>query len=572
MAAVSALHFVDIPVPDSDDDDLCSPPDAASPVSTSHATSPEAPEARHRSIGRPGALGVASVAKAMSWDKGYEPRSSTYTDVRLKGPMQPPSFQVPGRTTLLYSAEMRAPAQAPAQVLGPAVPVASQASAPAPMLAQATAPAAAMSQNPVPFAMHPLDCLLGPKQQQKVLLQKQAANDKLKAAVLYWADLWDEYLEEHPELHGAEREHLKACFDEMQAAAMCADGEHKLTKAHFSAVMYHLRTSGRSRDAKGRKEARRRRPPPSTVKHLASRWESYVKLHPELIGASRDAMKHGFNDMLEQEEPGSAAKSHFSLVMNFLRLSGRRDIGAWDNYMPPPSAGKLGQAKIATARAATVGEIEDEAGDEEMGEDVTLPAGLLIGMEEERAADFDADMWTLRSKTGVDVVEVQWEESRIYLGGTARTVIAARNELKQVLSFYFPQHFVSEPPSDIGRAGDESEPAASPSAQRHWSENVKCNLSQRQRQKTLTRTQEAREKQRGAAKHWADRWEEWVKLHPELIGAERAIMKAGFDAMQLAELGTAPKVHFSTVMNFLRNSGRRTIGAWKDYKPQGWTG
>merc|ERR550537_1379445 len=64
-------------------------------------------------------------------------------------------------------------------------------------------------------------------------------------------------------------------------------------------------------------------------------------------------------------------------------------------------------------------------------------------------------------------------------------------------------------------------------------------------------------------KHWADRWDAYVKLHPELLGTEREVMKAGFDNMQAAEMSKQGKAHFSLVMNFLRLAGRHEIGTWK---------
>merc|ERR1712113_177251 len=101
-------------------------------------------------------------------------------------------------------------------------------------------------------------------------------------------------------------------------------------------------------------------------------------------------------------------------------------------------------------------------------------------------------------------------------------------------------------------------------------DSVKSTLTQHQRVKTLMKTQEARETQRRAVLFWAGRWEEYVQAHPEVIGASRDIMKEGFDSMQAHEPEKHAKAHFSLVMNFLRQSGRRKIGTWKDYEPKNW--
>lgn len=267
-------------------------------------------------------------------------------------------------------------------------------------------------------------------------------------------------------------------------------------------------------------------------------------------------MKAGFDDLQKNVRVTEDSKAHFSAVMNFLRISGRHDIGAWRGYTGPGQT--EGKSTLPTPDlGASAPDVSDA---------IRVPAVLLAGMGDRMAGDFTTDIGVLWERSGAAAVEVQWEEGQILLGGKGPAVARARAELAQILRFYFPDE-------DLGlEEAEAEEPEAEADGPRHWTESIKCTLSSTQRRKTLSKTQEMRERQRGAVKHWADRWEEYVKGRPELVGAERSVMKAGFDDMQTAEAGTATKVHFSLVMNFLRQSGRRTIGAWKDYAPKSWTG
>jgi len=269
-----------------------------------------------------------------------------------------------------------------------------------------------------------------------------------------------------------------------------------------------------------------------------------------LLGSEREIMKAGF-DELQKDPVIELGKAHFSAVMGFLRLSGRHDLGTWKGY---DKLGKHGNAG---------------ASENEVEQFVSISAGHLSEMESEAAATFTGDISFLGEKFGLGSVEVQWEEDRLMLIGSAVAVYKARLELVEMLRFYFPDEEVDipEPPEVMPTEGETD---GDPSQPQHWSESLECSLSAAQRKRTLDKTQEMRERQRVAVKHWADRWEEWVKVHPELVGAEREVMKAGFDEMQAAEIGTAAKAHFSLVMNFLRQSGRRGIGAWKDYTPKSW--
>lgn len=382
-------------------------------------------------------------------------------------------------------------------------------------------------------------------------------------ATLYWADKWEARLKEKPELLSAERAEMKAAFDSMQMEEMEADRERQLPKAHFSAVMFMMGQSGRMQigkasshpkggDASGNRS--RRKIPIPVLQDWASKWEEYLKSHPELVGQDRETMKAGFDD-LQKIYARVCGKAHFSAVMNFLRISGRHDIGAWKGYAAPV-AGGLAQAVCKEVEVEVV---------------ISLVGGLISSMGDQMASDFTGDIRHLSDKSGTSSIEVQWEEDRLVLSGPASAVSRARAELLEILHFYFPNETIALPDDEHAGALDsgKSAPQAEP---RHWTQSIRCTLSDQQRQKTLSKTQQMREKQRGAVKHWADRWEEWVKLRPEWIGAERNVMKAGFDEMQTAEAGTAVKVHFSLVMNFLRQSGRRTIGAWKDYTPKSWNG
>jgi len=374
-----------------------------------------------------------------------------------------------------------------------------------------------------------------------------------------------------------ERADMKQVFDNFQIAEMRADTEKKTPKAHFSAVMRALNRSGRvqlvktgpatfkedaadadpveSLEPAGPEggEPKRKRIPIPMLRRWADKWGEYCREHPELPGAERETMKAGF-DELQKDDDGEQGKAHFSAVMCFLRQSGRHDLGTWKGY---EKRGKHG---------GNAGADENE-----VEQYVSISAGHLSEMEAETAATFRGDVNFLGEKFGLGSVEVQWEEDRLMLIGSAVAVYKARLELVEMLRFYFPEEEVDvpEPPEGMPSEGEADGEASQPQ-ELHWSESIECTLSAAQRKRTLDKTQELRERQRVAVKHWADRWEEWVKVHPKLIGAEREVMKAGFDEMQAAESGTAAKAHFSLVMNFLRQSGRRGIGAWKDYTPKSW--
>jgi len=301
------------------------------------------------------------------------------------------------------------------------------------------------------------------------------------------------------------------------------------------------------------------------VKHWADRWDAYVKVHPELLGAEREIMKAGFDNM-QAAEMSKEGKAHFSLVMNFLRLAGRHEIGTWKGYVPatgtPAAVSESPAGNPCTTRYRQL----------DVAEFILLAHGILERMGDETIETFERDIAHLWAKSGCVSVQVQWEENGVYLEGSADSVAGAKAELALILKCYFPTEpgpltLPSEPSvCDVSSRQPDAQPKAA-----HWAESAQmCTLSKNQKRKTLAETQAAREKQRGAVKHWADRWEEWVKINPELIGAERETMKAGFDAMQVAEAGQMSKAHFSLVMNFLRQSGRRTIGAWKDYTPKNW--
>jgi len=374
-----------------------------------------------------------------------------------------------------------------------------------------------------------------------------------------------------------EREEMKQVFDNFQMAEMRADTEKKTPKAHFSAVRHALSRTGRlqlnkhdpptfKEDAEDADpvesleppgpdggEPRRKRIPIPVLREWGGRWEEYCKEHPELLGAERETMKAGF-DELQKEHVSEEGKPHFSALMCFLRLSGRQDLGSWKGYENIDERGNAGVTK------------------QEVKQVVSISAGHLSEMETSARETFTGDINILSKKFGLGSVEVQWDEDKLMLIGSAVTVYKARLELVEMLRFYFPEEEVElpEPPEGMLTEGEADSQTTQSQEPQHWSQSIKCSLSAAQRKRTLDKTQEMRERQRAAVKHWSERWEEWVKLHPELIGAEREVMKAGFDEMQAAEAGTSAKAHFSLVMNFLRNSGRRGIGAWKDYTPQSW--
>jgi len=424
-------------------------------------------------------------------------------------------------------------------------------------------------EAPQPLLPTFLDCLLGPKQQQKALRERVAAR--------YWAGRWEEQLLTNPDWFELERAEMKQVFDNFQVSEMRADTEKKTPKAHFSAVMRALNRSGRvqlpkngpavfkedaadadpveSLEPPGPEggEPKRKRIPIPLLRKWADRWEKYCNKHPDLPGSEREAMKAGF-DEVQEEHVSEQGKVHFSAVMSFLRLSGRHSVGTWKGYNKNGQYGSAG------------------ASENEVEQFVSISAGHLSEMEAVAAATFTGDINFLGEKFGLGVVEVQWEEDRLMLMGSAVAVYKARLELVEMLRFYFPDEEIDipEPPEGMPTEGEADGDPSQPHDPQHWSESIECSLSAAQRKRTLDKTQEMRERQRVAVKHWADRWEEWVKVHPELVGAEREVMKTGFDEMQTAETGTAAKAHFSLVMNFLRQSGRRGIGAWKDYTPKSW--
>lgn len=379
--------------------------------------------------------------------------------------------------------------------------------------------AATLKEDPVsgPPASF-LDCLLGPKQQLRALAERQAANERIKVAARYWADKFEDHLKLNPELRSAEREELKAAFDSMQMAEMQADPDRQLPKAHFSAVKFLLAQSGRMQlgppipKSAGHGNSRRRIPIPA-LKHWAEQWEEFVTTHPELIGADRETMKEGFDVLLKTHNAGKFGKAHFSAVMNFLRMSGRHDIGAWKGYTGPNGDG---------------GHLKGSQGDD-TGTNVTkvlrMVPGVLAEMCDQMAEDFASDMSFLSEKTGTSAIEVYWEEDEINMTGSPTALASAKSELLQILAFYFPGRTVTLPGEvDDGKEdpGTTEVGGTDPTQEsEHWSKSIHCKLSDQQRQRTLTKTQEARERERGAVKHWADRWEEYVKQRPELIGADR---------------------------------------------------
>jgi len=379
----------------------------------------------------------------------------------------------------------------------------------------------------------------------------------------------------NPDWLELERDEMKQVFDNFQMAEMRADTERKSPKAHFAAMRHALNRMGRlqlnkhdpptfKEDAEDADpveslgprgpeggEPRRKRIPIPVLREWAGRWGKYCKEHPELLGAERETMKAGF-DELQKEHVSEQGKAHFSAVMCFLRRSGRQDLGTWKGYVKLNERDHEGEAK------------------QEVKQFVSVSVGRLSKMYAAAAAMFTGEINVLGEKFGLCSVEVQWNEDRLLLIGSAIAVYKARLELVDLLRLYFPEEEVElpEPPEGTPTQGETDGDPSQPQEPQHWSQSMKCSLSAAQRKRTLDKTQEMRERQRLAVKHWSDRWEEWVKARPELIGAEREVMKAGFDEMQAAEAGTAAKAHFSLVMNFLRQSGRHGIGAWKGYAPR----
>jgi len=458
-----------------------------------------------------------------------------------------------------------------------------------------------------------LDCLLGPKQQKRALKQKEESNERLKLATKHWAKRWREYCKTHPEIVGADREDMKAAFDSMQSAEMKADTELRIPKAHFSTVMSELRRSNHREIGMWKGYAA----PPSAeqihkrdIEFWASKWKKHVASHPECIGLEREPMKSTFEAMQAADTDGAArAKAPFGKVMSELRRKGHREAGTWQGFVPDEQQKGSGGKGASRGARGKKDKDENKGKDKEGGQEnskecegtvvlVTVPQGVFDELGAAGAQDLETDMGHLVTKTGLNAAEIQWEENTVYLRGNAEALEFAKSEMRQILAFYFP---LLEPPvfrSDadsitkctseqvddstsnadpaaLNTSGSEK-PAPDPDVDqkpRHWSQDIECKLTQAQRLKTLAQTQAERERQRTAVFYWAEHWAEYVKAHTELIGAERATMKAGFDAMQKeAPPCPAGKAHFGLVMNFLRQSGRRTIGAWKDYRPKGWDG
>lgn len=520
-------------------------------------------------------------------------------------PVPQPQAPTPATSS---AAAAPAPAAAPVPVAAAANPVSAEVPAPA--------PAPAPVRAPFDFDASFLDCLLGPKQQQRALSQKEAANRKLKEATKHWSKRWELYLKENPEIIGCCREDMKAAFDAMQQSEMMADRMCRTPKAHFGAVMYFMRQLGKLPKMKGDKEEPSRKAmTTAAVKHWGERWEEHVKEFPDLIGAERLVMKKAFEEMQAREYPTCKIhKAHFSLVMNVLRLGGREDIGTWKEYSLAHLEEESREDEGPPRYERRPGDVDDY---------FPVPAALLDSMSQRSAADFEKDVEHLWTLTGLSIAEIQWEEHQLYLVGSSAAVERAKCEVDKVLKFYFPSQYEGRPefqpkpivqpevtketvvktvlrlaygttigwrppvvvPPRAGMGGgpgpgrsaggapgvcDASRTATAPPGMEagQWMESLKCGLTDADRKRTLAKTQMAREKQRLAVTRWADRWEEYARSHPEVIGADRAVMKAALDKLQAAEGGD--KAHFSLVMNFLRQSGRRTIGAWKDYTPKGW--
>uniref|UniRef100_A0A7S4QAF2 Uncharacterized protein n=1 Tax=Alexandrium monilatum TaxID=311494 RepID=A0A7S4QAF2_9DINO len=354
-----------------------------------------------------------------------------------------------------------------------------------------------------------LTCLLGPKQRQKALLQKQRQKKEEREARGHWVQRWREYTKLHPEVIGKERDEMKAVFDEMQAYEMRADALCRTPKAHFSAVMSDLR---RSRAVKDRE---------------LGTWRGYEPSRPNGDGEGKGRRR----------------------PRNRQRDRGAKGQGGQEPGAAAAAEGPAPEPVPVDPKAPITGT-------------VSIGKGLLEGLSGQAAAEFGRDLYILQTKFTISVV-VDWEKSRLNLEGARDKIEGAKKELVAILRHYFP----GEAFDDIATREKPMPKHWTDTITCNLTEAQKAKvLAQTQEDREKQRNAVLYWGDRWEA--WVKANPDLVQSTRANMkeGFERML------AAELGNPDSPGKVHFGLVMNFLRQSGRRQIAVWKDYAPKDWNG
>lgn len=183
-------------------------------------------------------------------------------------------------------------------------------------------------------------------------------------------------------------------------------------------------------------------------------------------------------------------------------------------------------------------------------------------LSETYAADLRNDLKTFAQHAGLESARLDLTRRRIELCGDPGRLPGARAELEgPLLEFYRLRGPNAIKPGEV--AGDAVVDYTKASYADLPAPEIESLIGPKQQARAIREMESKHELLKLAVAHWAWRWEEYVRAHPEVGEMDLVGVKAVFDELQTNERaehgpGAVKKVDFTVVMYFLGQYGRDT--------------